>query len=126
MTLLLDTGALVAYERGSKRVQAFLEAARKRGERVRTTTPVVAQAWRGGPRSAPVARLLHGVDEVAFSPERARAVGALLAAARTADVVDASVIEVAGDGDEVLTSDPADLAVLAAAAGKTLIVTLIS
>ena len=39
------------------------------------------------------------------------------------DVVDASLIDLARDGDEILTSDPGDLAALAFAAGKTLIIT---
>jgi hypothetical protein len=39
------------------------------------------------------------------------------------DIVDGSLIEAARDGDEILTSDPDDLFVLATAAKKTLIIT---
>jgi hypothetical protein len=41
-------------------------------------------------------------------------------AAETVDVIDAAVIDVATNGDQVLTSDPQDLAVLADAAGNGL------
>ena len=44
----------------------------------------------------------------------------MLDTAATIDVIDAAVIDVATNGDEVLTSDPQDLAVLANAAGKAL------
>ena len=38
----------------------------------------------------------------------------------TSDVVDASIVDIASDGDEVLTSDPDDIAVLATAAHRRL------
>lgn len=46
MSLLLDAGALIAFDRGSRVVQAFLERAARGGEPVRTTAGVVAQVWR--------------------------------------------------------------------------------
>ncbi len=49
MSLLLDAGALIAYERGSRTVQAFLERAYRQSDDVRTTTAVVAQSWHGVP-----------------------------------------------------------------------------
>lgn len=126
MTLLLDAGALIAYERRSRTVRALVEEAQRRDERVCTSTAVVAQVWRGGPRQARLTLLLRGVDEVPLTSARARPIGALLAMSGTADVVDASVVDIANDGDEVLTSDPQDIGSLAEAAGKTLIVTLVS
>jgi hypothetical protein len=123
VSVILDAAALIAYERGSRSVQALLELAVRQAQPVRTTTAVVAQAWRDGSRQARLARLLHAVDEVALTPERARRIGRMLQAADTADVVDASVVELAVDGDEVLTSDPGDLRRLAEAAGRTLIIT---
>ena len=126
MSLVLDTGALIAYERGSRTVQAFLERAYRSGEDVRTPTGVVAQAWNGGPKQAPLARLLRGVDERELSSEQARSVGQLLRRAAATDVIDGTVVDVANDGDEVLTADPADIRALAAAAGKRLLVTRVS
>lgn len=123
MSLLLDAGALIAFERGSKVVQAFLERAHHNADPVRTTTGVIAQVWRKPSVQAKVTRLLKGVEEVALDSAKARRIGLLLARARVSDVVDGSLIDIAHDGDEILTSDPRDLVALAAAARKTLIVT---
>ncbi|MGH9230429.1 MAG: hypothetical protein ACRD07_17185 [Acidimicrobiales bacterium] len=126
MSLVLDAGALIAYEHGSRTVQAFLERASRSGEDVRTSTAVVAQAWHGDPKQARVALLLHGVDERALTSERARSVGQLLRQAAMTDVIDGAVVDIASDGDEILTGDPDDIRALAAAAGKRLLVTKVS
>lgn len=123
MSLMLDAGALIAYERGDRVVQAFLERANRQGEPVRTTTTVVAQVFRRPAVQAKLARLLRGVFEIALDSERARRTGILLQSPRRADVVDASLVEAVRDGDEVLTSDVDDIVRLANAAGKTVIVT---
>ncbi|MDQ2880042.1 MAG: hypothetical protein M3Y48_01985 [Actinomycetota bacterium] len=39
------------------------------------------------------------------------------------DVIDGSIVEAAVDGDEILTTDPDDIAALAEHSGKNLIVT---
>lgn len=126
MSLLLDAGALIAYERGSRTMQAFLERAYRRHEDVRTTTAVVAQTWHGDPRQARLAVLLRGVDERELTSDQARLVGRLLRTAGTKDVVDATIVDIANDGDEILTSDPVDIRTLAVTARKTLIVTQVS
>jgi hypothetical protein len=123
MSLFLDAGALIAFERGSRVVQAFLQRAHRNGEPVRTTTGVIAQVWRKPATQSALARLLTGVEERPFTSESARRTGILLGKARHADVVDAALIDAALDGDEILTSDPDDISRLAEAAGKTLIVT---
>jgi hypothetical protein len=123
MSLVLDTGAFIAFERGDTTVRAFLAHAHREEVEVRTTTAVVAQTWRDPGRQAALARLLRGVDEQELTKSRSRAVGVLLAQASRADIVDASVVEIATDGDEILTSDPRDIAALAEAAGKTLLIT---
>lgn len=123
MSLLLDAGALIAFERGSRTVQAFLERAQRAGEPVRTTTTVIAQVFRKPAAQVALTRLLRGVDEQSLDGERARKTGALLSAAECSDVVDGSLVEAARDGDEILTSDPDDILALATAAKKTLIVT---
>ena len=123
--LVLDAGALLAYDRGDRTVQAFLERASRSGTDVLTTTGAVAQVWRNGSRQARLALLLRGVLEVEFGAAHARRVGTLLGAAGACDVVDGSVVDAATDGAEILTSDPGDIASLAAASGKTVIVTRI-
>lgn len=125
MTLVLDAGALLAYEHGDRTVRAFLERASRTGVDVRTTTGAVAQVWRGGARQVRLIRLLRGVLEVELTRQRARQAGALLGAAGTTDVIDASVVDAALDGDEILTTDPDDIVALARSSGKNLIVTRI-
>jgi len=123
VTLVLDAGALLAYDRGDRTVQAFLERASRTGSDVLTTTGAVAQVWRNGARQARLSLLLRGVLEVELSRSQSRRVGILLGVAGRPDVVDGSVVDAADDGDEILTSDPLDIAALAEASGKTLIVT---
>jgi hypothetical protein len=110
--LVLDTGALIAFERGDRRVAAVIEATRRRKDRVVTSSGCVAQAWRGGTRQALLARLLTGMAEHGLGPDGSRRVGELCGATGTADVVDAHVALLAADHDTVVTSDPDDLRAL--------------
>lgn len=110
--LTLDAGALIGLERGSARVVQLLRTARDEHLDIRIPAAVVAQVWRGGPRAAPLARLLHASDVtvVPLTGGRARAVGQLLGSRQGSDVVDASVVTCAREhGDAVVTSDPDDL-----------------
>ena len=119
MALLLDTGALIAFERGDRRVAALLEATRRRRHPVITSSACVAQAWRDGSRQARLSRLLAGTAEVPLDSSQSRRVGELCAAAATADVVDAHLALLAHDSDAVVTSDLEDFAVLLRAAGSS-------
>ena len=79
---------------------------------------VVARVWRGGSgKQAPVAKLLASVEVVPVDDHLGRRAGLLLARAGASDVGDASVICLAQDGDDILTSDPSDLLDLARASG---------
>lgn len=78
---------------------------------------VVGQVWRDGARQARLAVALASVDVRVLDETLGRAAGELLASTRTTDVVDAALAALACDGDDLVTSDPADLAVLVAAAG---------
>jgi hypothetical protein len=116
--LVLDAGAFVAAERGDRDVVALVKRERK-AERVPLTSGgVVAQVWRGGgARQAPLARLLAGVDVVPIDDVLARRAGSVLASSGQSDAIDATVVCLARDGDDILTSDPNDLRGLALAAG---------
>lgn len=108
----LDAGALLGVQRHSARMTALLDLARRHDRALRVPAPVVAQVWRGGPRSALVARLLSSPDVavVPLDDRRARAVGVVMASSGTSDVVDAAVVVCAREHqDAVITSDPADL-----------------
>lgn len=110
MALVLDTGALTAFDQGDRRVAALVEAARRRRLRVVTSAGCVAQSWRdGGSRQALLARLLRGTDEEALDGRVSRAVGDLCAITATSDVVDAHVSLLAHDRDVVVTSDGEDI-----------------
>lgn len=117
MTLLLDAGALIAVEHGDRDVIALIKREQVFGRLPVTHGGVVGQVWRGGSRQANLARLLAGTDVAPLDDALGRRAGALLHRARRADVVDAALLALAADGDEVLTSDAEDLRALASAAG---------
>jgi hypothetical protein len=110
--VVLDAGALIAFEKNDRRVRTLIELAVARGARLLTTGGVVAQVWRDGSRQARLARLL-GSQVVHVQPldqEEAQATGAICGKARTQDVVDASVVLLARRHSAVIvTSDPEDL-----------------
>ena len=120
MTLVLDAGALIAVERVDRQVVALLKAELRAGRVPVTHGGVIGQVWRNGARQALLARLLAGVEIAALGDALGRRAGILQGAAGSDDVVDAAVVLLAADGDLILTSDPADLAELAAAAGTHL------
>jgi hypothetical protein len=125
MAVTYDTGALIAADRGERRMWLRHRALLRRREVPTVPAPVLAQGWRGGARQALLARLLAGCEVEPLEERRARAVGALAARASTADVIDATVVEGAvRRGDVVLSSDPNDLQAIAAAAGHALEVQL--
>lgn len=110
---MLDTGALIAFERRKRRVLALLDTAVATGLDVRTPAAVVGEFWRGDHR--PDARELLEAITVADTLELARRAGEALAAVRHVDsVVDALVAALASQaGDRIVTSDPEDLSALA-------------
>lgn len=108
----LDAGALIGVERASPRMQALLDEASVAGLSFAVPAGVLAQAWRGGPRQARLARFLRlpMVEVVPLDEPAARAAGVLCGRAGTEDVVDASVVLCALlRHDVVVTSDPDDL-----------------
>lgn len=116
MTLLLDAGAFVAAERGNRDVVTGIERELHAGRVAVTHGGVVGQVWRGGARQAVVSRLLASVRVAALDEDLGRSAGELLARTATSDVIDAALVLLARDGDTILTSDPHDLVILAAAA----------
>ena len=117
-SLILDAGALVAIERGDRVMHALLMAARRHGAPLRTNPMVVAQVWRGdGGRQARLAAALEAVEVRTIDSSIGRAAGTLMARAGTSDPIDASLVLLASDGDDILTSDPDDLRRLVVAAG---------
>jgi hypothetical protein len=114
MGVTYDAGALVAADRGERRVWARHRALLSLREVPTTPAPVVAQAWRGGARQALLARLLVGCDIEPMTDDQARTVGVLVGRAGATDVADATVVEGAfRRHDVVVSSDPDDLKAIA-------------
>jgi predicted nucleic acid-binding protein len=117
-TLLLDAGALIGVERATHATLRVLALAEQSGMELRTHPLVVAQAWRGGSgRQAVLARFLQGVEVASIDHEAGRRAGELLGAAQTSDPVDAALVLLAREGDQILTSDADDLGQLVEAVG---------
>jgi predicted nucleic acid-binding protein len=115
--LILDSGAVIALARGDQRARAFLARALELKVAVVIPVVVVAETVRGGPRDAPVNRVLKAVGSVSEEREiHGRIAGRLLGMARSEATIDALVVAHAlGTGGAcVLTGDREDLERLAA------------
>ena len=112
----LDSGTLIAADRGDRRFWEFRELPGEEGELPSIPAAVIAEVWRGG-RNANLARALRGCEIVNVDEELAKAAGVLCARASTSDPVDALVVaSAARRGDDIVTTDPDDLRALAAVA----------
>ncbi len=118
MTLVLDSAAFIALDRNERPMWTRLKAAQSSGEPPRTHAGVIGHVWRGGPRQARVAQALDGVDVAPLDEPLGRAAGELLAAAGLSDVIDAALVLLSEDGDEIVTSDIEDLEQLALSAAR--------
>jgi predicted nucleic acid-binding protein len=109
----LDTGALIALERGDERVTALLNRALATpGAVIHIPAGVLAQTFRDGRRQVALARLLkhHQTDVVPLDDAIARVIGLLLGVRGPGDVVDASVVVCARRYRQpVVTGDARDL-----------------
>jgi hypothetical protein len=121
--LVLDAGALIAIDRGDRSVLSEVDRALQSRLPVRTNAMALAQAWRDGKgRQATLARALQDITVEPITRQDGMRAGELLGRTRLRDAIDASVALLAGSGDRVLTSDPADLQALCRAAGNDAVV----
>ena len=79
---------------------------------------VVGQVWRAGPRQARLSQALDGIDVRPLDDDLGRAAGVLLGRTGHADVIDAAVVLLAQDGDDIVTSDDGDLEPMVEATGR--------
>ena len=110
--ITLDAGALIALDRGDKRMIALLDQALAQHRSFRIPAGVVGQAWRDGRTQVALARFLRTeeVETVPLDAQLSRSCGELCGATRTSDVIDASVVILARERrDIIVTSDPEDL-----------------
>ena len=102
-----DTGALIAADRNDRRMWALHAGFLALETSPTVPTPVLAEAWRGGPRQANLARFLALCTTEPLTDAQAKAVGALAARAGHDDVVDITVVEGAiRRHDAIITSNP--------------------
>jgi hypothetical protein len=107
--VVYDAGVLIAADRGDRRVWAEHRVRLEAGYVPLVPAPVVAQASRS-PRQAQLRQLLRGCEAVAFDEEAAHRVGRLLAASKTADIADGSVVALAVERKaDVRTEGGADI-----------------
>ncbi|MDO8677550.1 MAG: PIN domain-containing protein [Acidobacteriota bacterium] len=112
----LDAGALIALDRGDRRMVTLLARALEHGDRITVPATALAQALRSPARQVRVVRLCRqpSTDLIALDAPEATASGLLLASSGTSDIVDAHVIVSARRAHQaVLTSDPDDIARMA-------------
>lgn len=108
----LDAGALIALDRGDRRVLVLLARAKDVGATVTVPATALAQAIRRPRTQVHLARFIRQptTDLVALDGADATSVGILLAASGTSDIADAHVV-VCGrrSRQPIATSDPNDL-----------------
>ena len=118
MSFVYDAGVLVAADRNEARTWAEHKVRLEMGAIPLVPALVVAQVSRS-PRQAQLRRFLSGCIVVPFGENEAHEAGLLLAATRTADVVDAAVVVVAVrvKAGVILTSDTGDIDRIVRASG---------
>jgi hypothetical protein len=111
-SIVLDAGAVIAFERGDARMRALVRASLEAGVRLIIPAGALGQVWRDTARQAPLHALVKGPTTVVPPLDQvlAEAAGVLCGRAGTSDVVDASVVLVARrERALVVTSDVDDL-----------------
>jgi predicted nucleic acid-binding protein len=107
---LYDAGALIAIDNNDRRMWARHTLALEDGRDIHIPAVVVGQAWRDARRQVRLGKFLAGCRVEPVGLETAKAAGILCGKARTADVVDATVVVMAAAlGAIVWTSDPDDI-----------------
>jgi predicted nucleic acid-binding protein len=108
--IVLDAGAFIAFEKGSGVMISVAQSLLRNRARMITSAGVLAQVWRDPARQGALAYLLAHVQTVVLTARVARMLGRMMAVAKTKDVVDAHIVQLArAYGCAVLTSDPSDL-----------------
>lgn len=102
-----DTGALIAGERNDRRMWALHVGFLAEETVPVVPAPVVAEAWRGGPRQTSLARMLVGCLVEDMTDDLARRTGELSGRAGHDDISDVAVVESAArrGGHVILTSN---------------------
>ena len=110
--VVLDAGALIAFERADPRMRALCREALRTGAKLLIPAGVLGQVWRDNARQVPLRALLTG--QTTSIPEldqaMAQAAGILCGRAGTSDVIDATVVLTARlERAVVVTTDVEDI-----------------
>lgn len=111
-SVVLDSGALIAFERGDARMRALLRGALETSARLVIPAGVLAQVWRDPAKQVALAALARAVTTTIAPLDQvlAEAAGVLCGKRKTSDVVDASVVLTARrEGAVIVTTDLDDL-----------------
>ena len=111
-SVVLDAGALIAFERRDARMRALVRRALETKSRLIIPAGVLAQVYRNPAEQVPLRALANGPTTTVPPLDRAlaEASGTLCGRTGTSDVVDASVVLVARrERAVVVTSDTDDL-----------------
>lgn len=108
----------VDADRDERPIWARFKKSLRAGDLPVTHAGVLGQAWRGGSRQARLAHALENIDVRPLNERLGRAAGELLAATGLSDVIDAAVVLLTNDGDDIVTSDLDDFEQLVRAAGR--------
>jgi hypothetical protein len=118
-SLILDAGAFIAIERNDRSTVALLKAAQKNSISLRSNGGVVAEVWRGGSgNQVPLARLLAAVELLPVDGDLGRSAGVLIQDAGGGSAIDATVVTIAREGDQIVTSDLSDIQALVNSSGR--------
>jgi predicted nucleic acid-binding protein len=108
ISITLDTGALIALERGAKRIRALLLGMKEQHAVVTVPAVVLAEWWRTDSKRNRL--LLSGFTIEPTTARLARIAGEAMAEVPAATAIDAIVMTSAAQrGDTVFTSDIDDL-----------------
>jgi hypothetical protein len=109
--LILDSGALIGWQRNDQNVWGYVSQASRRGASVVVPAVVIAECIRGGGKDALIYRLLAIARVPILGKRVAVHAGQLLGGARMSATIDALVAAEAIRGGPcvLLTSDPGDL-----------------
>jgi predicted nucleic acid-binding protein len=114
--LILDSGAVIALSRNDERARAYLRRALELDIEVTIPVVVLVETLRGGPKDAPVRRVLNSVGHSEPLTEATGALaGKLLGATKRNDTIDAVIVAegINAGAARILTTGPDDLADLA-------------
>lgn len=110
--VVLDAGALIAFQRADPRMRALCREALRTGVRLVVPAGVLGQVWRDSVRQVPLRALLAGetTSIPALDQAMAQAAGTLCGRAGTSDVIDATVALTARlEHAVIVTSDVEDI-----------------